>query len=114
MGQDHGRLRHRRGATGDRLRLPDGLLHCRPHGRGDEGLAPTAHATHPVDQTLGRSPSFMKVSRSSRPAPLDGVSARSSYPVVRGSAPDNSPVIATESPRRLAEGISIDIAFLIV
>ena len=35
VGQDHGRLRPRRGAAGDRLRLPHGLLHCRAHGWGN-------------------------------------------------------------------------------
>jgi multiple sugar transport system permease protein len=38
LGTDHDRRPARRRPAADHLRLPDGLLHCRPHRRCDKGL----------------------------------------------------------------------------
>ncbi len=45
LGPDHDRRAARRRPAADHLRIPDGLLHCGPDGRRDEGLS-THGASH--------------------------------------------------------------------
>src|SRR5258708_38972568 len=45
LGPDHDRCPARRRAAADHLRVPDGLLHCRPDRRRDKGLIRMADVT---------------------------------------------------------------------
>ncbi len=54
LGTDHDRRAARRRAAADHLRLPDGLLHCRPDRRCDKGLNVGVHGRRLLRKVVKR------------------------------------------------------------